>query len=133
MKKTVAFGLVTALAAGLVLMKTISLVQASAHTIRISCTNLDTPILTVEPGPQTAGYYTNYYDTNCVGNGIAQMTACIGPTIRLEWDLQPGVVYIQWSTDLLSWTDIRVANVGVTSRWIAPFGERRFFRYRVEP
>jgi hypothetical protein len=127
-------GLLISAVAAIALAPVVFLFNASSddRTLFIECVNLTTPILNMEPDPATAGYFTNFYDTNCVGYGLATLHACIGPTIRLSWGAQTGAVYLQWSSNLINWQDIRVANIGVTQRFIAPFGDQRFFRYRLE-
>jgi hypothetical protein len=92
--------------------------------------NLTNFVTQVEPGPTNSAYYTNFYGTNLVVSGMATVQAFIGPTVQLSWKQESGTVYVQGSSNLVDWMDIRVAQIGGTN-WLAlPGDERRFWRLR---
>lgn len=102
--------------------------------IEIELTNLaiTNAAITIEPDPSNQLYFTNFAGTNCVGYGPALFHGHVGKTIKVSWAPKPGPVYLQCSSNLVDWQDIRVVNIGVTSRYFQPCDDARFFRYRLE-
>ena len=97
--------------------------------------NLSNFVTQVEPWETNSAYYTNFYGTNLVVSGTANVQAFIGPTVQLTWSplmCSSCAVYVQWSSNLTDWQDVRVAQIGSTN-WLAWAGEAsRFYRIRRE-
>lgn len=86
----------------------------------------------IAPSPTNQAYFTNYSGTNLVVSGTIQMTAMIGPVAFISWRPTTDAVYVQTSTNLADWQDIRVVHLDTTYWWDNP-QVPTFYRLRLEP